>query len=88
MLFASAVPLKVGVVVVIRAPFNGKETTGALGAVVSTVKVFVLELADVFPAASVAVTFIEWLPCVNEALALLQLPEPSAVTESFNTPST
>ena len=38
------------------APLAGVTTTGAAGGVVSTVKVLVLELALVLPAASVAVT--------------------------------
>ncbi len=42
-LFASAVPEIGGLVLFVYEPFAGRLTTGAAGATVSTVKVFVLE---------------------------------------------
>jgi len=50
---ASAVPLKVGVLSPVVEPFAGVETTGALGATVSTVTAVPLELGLVLPATSV-----------------------------------
>ena len=46
---ASAVPLYVGVVSFVVEPFAGVVTTGAAGAVVSTMNVFVFELGLVCP---------------------------------------
>ena len=88
LLFASAVPLNVGVVVLTMLISAGLLTTGALGARESTVKVLILEYPEVFPAASVAVTFTAWLPCVKVGLTFVQFPDPSAVVESTNTLST
>ena len=52
---ASALPLIVGVVLLVVLPLVGAVTIGAGGGVVSTVKLTVVELGDVLFEASVAV---------------------------------
>ena len=62
MLLASAVPVTKGVASLVMLPLAGVETTGADGAVVSMVKVFIAEALETLPPASVAVTCTVWLP--------------------------
>ncbi len=66
---ASAVPLIAGVGLLIEAPFAGALTTGAAGAVVSTVKGTAAELGEVLPAASVAVALALCAPSARVWLA-------------------
>jgi hypothetical protein len=87
--FASAVPLTVGVVSFVKLPSAGALTTGAEGAVVSTVNVLVFEFPETFPAASVAVARAVWLPSASaEAGVKLQAPAPLVVVVPASTPST
>ncbi len=52
------------------APAAGTSTTGAAGAVVSTLKVLVFDTGETLPAASVARAFTVWLPCVSACAAV------------------
>ena len=87
MLFASAVPLSVGVVaVVIRSvaeiPVSGvmiASIAGAAGAVVSIVTGSAVDASDTFPATSVALAVMLWLPSPSVLVATVQAPLPSAV---------
>ena len=77
---ASAVPAITGVVSLIEPPDAGLLTTGAAGAVVSTVSSRATELALVFPAASVAVATRACEPSLSAVPDVqLQLPFASAV---------
>ena len=60
--FASAVPAIVGVVVPIVAVFAGVTMTGARGAIESTVKLLLVEFADVPPALE-AGAYAACVPC-------------------------
>ena len=88
---ASAVPLKVGVGSLVLPPLATMPAAGdtlsvalvmvgALGAVVSTVKLKLLLAAPVLPAASVAVAVMVWLPAARALVVMVQLPLSSAVT--------
>ena len=88
MLFASAVPVTVGVLSFVRLPSAGVITTGATGGVVSTVKVLVAESTLVLPSASVAVALTVWAPSLSdEAEVKDQLPAPLAVVVPADEPS-
>ena len=88
MLFASAVPVTVGVVSLVLLASAGVESTGAAGGVVSTVKVLVAESTLVLPAASVAVALTECDPSLSdEAEVKVQLPAPLAVVVPADEPS-
>ncbi len=63
---------------VVTEPLAGVTTTGAAGGVVSTVKVLVLELTLVLPAASVAVALTVCEPSAS-AVAGVKLQLPAAV---------
>ena len=67
-LFASAVPVIVGFVLLMVAVVV--VITGALGAVVSTVKMTALVATDLLPAASVAVAVIVWAACVRAVVGV------------------
>ena len=87
-LFASAVPVTVGVVSLVLLPFAGVSTTGAGGGVVSTVKVLILESTLVLPSASAAVALTVCDPSINDGIAVnVQLPAPSAVVMPADAPS-
>ena len=86
---ASAVPVMEGVVVATREPLAGLETTGAAGAVVSTVKVLVAELIDTLPTASVAAATTVWLPSLSDTSAAKdQAPAPLVIAVPMRKPST
>src|SRR5712672_217432 len=87
-LFASAVPVKVGVATLVRlsvpdAPESEavarSGVEGAVGAVLSIVTDSPVEAVLVLPAASVALAVIVWLPEASVEAVMLQLPLPSAV---------
>lgn len=87
-LFASAVPVKVGVASLVMLsvlelpvslPADRSGVLGALGAAVSMVTERAEDAAELLPAASVAVAVILWLPAAKVEAVILQLPEPSAV---------
>jgi hypothetical protein len=59
-LLASAVPPKVGVLLLVVSPLVGLVIVGAAGAVASTAQVRLAGVASVLPAASVALT---WKVC-------------------------
>lgn len=87
-LFASEVPDITGVVLLVELPLAGVATTGAAGAVVSTVKLLVLEAAETLPAASVAVAETVCAPAASEDGAVkVQLPEAFAVVVPTFEPS-
>jgi hypothetical protein len=84
---ASAVPVKVGVVVGTSLPATGARNVGAPGGVVSTVKLLVAG-ALTLPAASVAVTDSVYVPSASvETCGQLQAPLPSAVVVQSVLPS-
>ena len=88
MLLASAVPVTVGVVSLVLLASAGVESTGAVGGVVSTVKVLVAESTLVLPAASVAVALTECDPSLSdEAEVKVQLPAPLVVVVPTDEPS-
>lgn len=88
-LFASAVPEIGGLLVVTVEPFAGAETTGAPGAVVSTVKVFAVDAAEVLLAASRAVAATVCDPSLNGVGPVKdQFPEPSATVVPIDELST
>lgn len=62
MLLASAVPLITGVLSVLNVPSAGLVMIGALGAIVSIVTATVVESMLVFPAVSVALAVIRYVP--------------------------
>ena len=79
-LLASAVPLMVGLLLLVLLPLVGLLMLGALGAAVSTVMLTALEALEVLPAASLALAVIECVPSLKAALGVkLQLPELSAL---------
>src|SRR5205085_1243572 len=87
-LFASAVPVTVGVVALVRLsvldvpesdPAVSSGVEGAVGAAVSIVTDRLAEAALVLPAASVALAVIVWLPEDSVEVVMLQLPLPSTV---------
>src|SRR3954449_5506907 len=87
-LFASAVPVKVGVATLVRLSVPDEPESeavarsgveGAAGAAVSMVTDRPPEAVPVLPAASVALAVIVWLPEASVDVAMLQLPLPSAV---------
>jgi hypothetical protein len=80
-LWASATPERVGVAVFTRAPLAGVPTTGAAGAMESTVKVRGAEARPMFPAASVACAVTVWIPCPSEAPGM-KLQEPELLTDT------
>src|SRR5205814_2229002 len=95
-LSASAVPLKVGVVLLVRlsvlelpvslaAVRSG--VVGALGAPVSMVPPRALEALLLFPATSAAVAVMLCRPPLKLLLVLVQLPLPSAATMPTGLPS-
>ncbi|EAU68165.1 Pea-VEAacid family [Stigmatella aurantiaca DW4/3-1] len=85
----SAVPLYVGVLSLVVEPLAGVTTTGAAGATVSTVKLFVLDEGLVLPAASVAVALTVCGPSASGVVGVkLQLPLPSTVVVPTDVPST
>jgi hypothetical protein len=87
-LLGSAVPAMVGVVDVLS-PFAGPVMMGAVGAVVSMMKVLVFDTIDVLPAASAAVALTEWLPSASGVVGVkVHAPEASAVTVPTALPST
>ncbi len=69
-LFASAVPLIGGLLLFVNDAFAGTLTTGAAGATVSTVKLFVLENTLVLLAASVAVAFTACDPSLSATVGV------------------
>jgi hypothetical protein len=79
-LLASAVPLMVGLLLLVSVPSEGLLMLGALGAAVSTVMLTALEALEVLPAASLALAVIECVPSLRAALGVkLQSPELLAV---------
>src|SRR6516225_7164088 len=94
MLFASAVPLSVGVLLSVTpspalAPVSGLMLvmTGAFGAVVSTVTANDPDRAPVLPARSVAVAVKEYVPSASGPVGNDQAPVPSALVEPIDVPS-
>ncbi len=64
----------------VNEPLAGVSTTGAAGPLVSTVKVLVVELALVLPAASVAVALTVCAPSASAVVGVkLQVPPAVAV---------
>jgi hypothetical protein len=90
---ASAVPVKVGVVMLVRSSLlddpeslaeDRSGVEGAAGEVVSIVTDKADDATDVFPAASVALAVIELTPSGSALTAIVQLPLPSAVPVPIN----
>ena len=80
MLLASAVPLMVGVALLVTVPSEGLLMLGTLAAPVSTVTLTALEALEVLLAASVAVAVMECVPSLKAVLGVkLQSPELSAL---------
>src|SRR5215212_9755439 len=78
-LLASAVPLMVGLLLLVMVPLAGLLMLGALGTTVSMVRLRTAEAAEVLPAASLALAVMKCAPSLRAAPgAKLQPPELSA----------